>query len=235
MQPELKQSLEQLLKSGSATASTHHWRLRQRHERHRAPARWRRGISALRPDLVPRSRAAADRILTPRACVISRVTPRRTSTAWRWSFSPPPSRRRIRERDRGGQRRHPLRAPRRMSRRVQRMRSRHVRDRRQPRRQDDDLVDADSPCCGRQTQNRRTTSARMFRCSARTRRGLTENISWSRPTKATGRLAPFAPHASLVLNIEEGAPRLSSQHRGDRAGLRRAVRADAGPDRLLRR
>ncbi len=53
--------------------------------------------------------------------------------------------------------------------------------------------------------------------------------------ESDGTLALFAPEGALILNIEEEHLDFYSQHRGDRAGLCPALRADARPDHLLRR
>ena len=58
--------------------------------------------------------------------------------------------------------------------------------------------------------------------------------SWSRPTRATARSRSFRP-GQPDSQHRGGASRLLSRHRGDRAGLRHALRAHERPDHLLRR
>ncbi len=220
MQPEIKQRLEQLLKSGpqrihligvcgSGMSGLARLLLAQGHERFR----FRSGSGGAMPPIICRTGVryfeghAASNVdgaaLVVFSSAIAAENPERVAAA-----------------EHG----HPLRAPRGMPRRSRRCQER-LRRRGQPR-QDDHLVDAHPrPAPGRPES---LALHRRAGAAARRERGV------DRGQAVRGRGRRKRRHAGALRAAGEphpqhrgGASRFLSRHRGDRAGLRHAVRADA--------
>ena len=229
MQPELKQRLEQLL-AESAAADPPHRGLRQRHERAGPPAP-RAGARAVSGSDLVAGRAMPSNYVPEGVRYFEGHAASNVDGAASRRFLLRHCGGKSGARARPTERGHSLRAPRGMPRRARR-REERLRRRGQPR-QDDHVVDAHPrPAPGRPESlalHRRAGSA--ARHERVVDRGQALRGRGGRKRRHAGALlAAGQPHPQH----RGGAPRLLSRHRGDRAGLRHAVRADARADRLLR-
>ena len=228
MQPELKQRLEHTAEERTAKDPSHR-RLRQRHERAGPPAS-RAGPRAFR--FRPGFGGERRRLRAGGRALFRRPARRRTSRARRWSFSPPPSPRKIRNAAAAVESGILC---------VRRAECLVV------------LADAKSAYVIAGSHGKTTTSSMLTHVLRQADLNpshyigaqvplLGANASWTdgkpfvvEADESDGTLALFAPAGQPHPQHRGGASRFLSRHRGDRAGLRRAVRADARPDRLLRR